>query len=375
DDHLDLARQCRGAAGGLSLMDEESGDKQYEPSQQKLQKAREKGDIARSPDLVSGSVLLAIVFAMSVTAPGLVKDLGDMFMAALDVRPNGVVPPTAILREVMWRVLPVIAVVPLAGVVTAVLVSGVTQGIRAAPNKLAPDFSRINPITGLKSRLRKEGITGFLLGQAKLLTIMVVAGIIYARWVLDQQALVIALDPGQSSLFGGKAMMQALLVFAGVTASFGVVDYGMKFMQFRTRMMMSRKELVDEYKENEGDPQMKGQRRQRGQEIALNRMMTEVPKADVIIVNPTHYAVALKWSRKKGAVPICVAKGTDEVAARIRHAAQIVGVPIHRDPPTARAIHATVALGREIQPDHYKAVAIAIRFAETMRRKARQSYV
>jgi len=353
-------------------MDEESGDKQYEPSQRKLEKAREKGDIPRSPDLVSGAVLLATVFALSATAPALVQDLGDMFVAALDVRPNGVVPPSATVREMMWRVLPQIALVPLAGMLTALLVSGVTQGIRTAPAKLAPDFGRINPLKGLKSRLGKEGLTGFLLGQAKLITLLIVATTIYGRWVLNQQALVIGLEPGQSSLFGGQAMVRAMLVFAGVTLAFGVADYGMKMMQFRTRMMMSRKEMIDEHKESEGDPQVKGQRRQRGQEIALNRMMTEVPKADVVIVNPTHYAVALKWSRKKGSVPLVVAKGTDEVAARIRHAAQVAGVPIHSDPPTARAIHATVPLGREIQPDHYKAVAIAIRFAEQMRKKARR---
>lgn len=116
---------------------------------------------------------------------------------------------------------------------------------------------------------------------------------------------------------------------------------------------------------------MKGQRRARAQEIATNRMLLDVPKADVVIVNPTHYAVALKWSRSKGSAPVCVAKGVDEVALRIRAVAETARIPVHSDAPTARALHATVEIGREIAPEQYRAVAAAIRFADRMRRAAR----
>ena len=104
----------------------------------------------------------------------------------------------------------------------------------------------------------------------------------------------------------------------------------------------------------------------------MQQMMTDVPKADVVIVNPTHFAVALKWNRAPGSAPVCVAKGTDHVAARIRECARDAGVPIHSDPPTARALHASVEIGQEVQPEHYKPVAAAIRFAEDMRRKVRE---
>ena len=114
---------------------------------------------------------------------------------------------------------------------------------------------------------------------------------------------------------------------------------------------------------------MKAQRRSRAEAIATNRMLLDVPKADVVIVNPTHFAVALKWSRAKGSAPVCVAKGEGEVALRIREVAATAGVPIHADPPTARALHATVEIGREIAPEHYRAVAAAIRFADRMRQR------
>ena len=130
---------------------------------------------------------------------------------------------------------------------------------------------------------------------------------------------------------------------------------------------------MDENKQSDGDPHAKSQRRQRGQEIALNQMLLDVGKADVILVNPTHYAVALKWQRGDRSAPICVAKGVDEIAARIREAAAVAGVPVHSDPPTARAVHASVKVGHPIRPEHYAAVAAAIRFAEAMRKRARKA--
>ncbi|PSL15720.1 EscU/YscU/HrcU family type III secretion system export apparatus switch protein, partial [Shimia abyssi] len=120
-----------------------------------------------------------------------------------------------------------------------------------------------------------------------------------------------------------------------------------------------------------GDPHIKQQRRQRAQEIATNQMLSDVPSADVIIVNPTHYAVALKWNRAPGEAPVCVAKGVDEVAKSIRECAHDAGVPIKSDPPTARALHAIVEIGHEVPPDLYRPVATAIRFAEAMRQKAK----
>jgi flagellar biosynthetic protein FlhB len=154
----------------------------------------------------------------------------------------------------------------------------------------------------------------------------------------------------------------------------GAIDYFWQYFEHIRTNRMSHKELTDEMKESEGDPYMKNERRRRGIDIALNRMIADVAKADVVVVNPTHYAVALKWARDQGSAPICVAKGVDEIAARIRAAAAEAGVPVHRDPPTARAIHATVELGAEIRPEHYRAVAAAIRFAERMRERARHRF-
>ena len=169
-----------------------------------------------------------------------------------------------------------------------------------------------------------------------------------------------------------RLVLEFLFIVVLIQLALGGVDYLWQVFRHRQRNRMSRKEMMDEFKDSEGDPHLKSARRQRAQEVATNRMLTDVASANVVVVNPTHYAVALKWDRSKGGAPVCVAKGVDEIARKIRERAAEHGVPIHSDPPTARAIHATVEIGQEIRVEHYRAVAAAIRFAEAMRRRVRR---
>jgi flagellar biosynthesis protein FlhB len=174
-----------------------------------------------------------------------------------------------------------------------------------------------------------------------------------------------------SALWLLQVMLRLLAIASVMAVVFGGLDYGWQWWLFRQRAMMSREELKAEMKDQEGDPHLKAHRRQRAQEIAMNRMLADVKTADVVLVNPTHYAVALKWKRQDSRPPVVVAKGVDEIAARIRERAAEAGVPIFRDPPTARALYAQVDIGKTIRPDHYKAVAAAIRFGEAMRKRAK----
>ena len=177
--------------------------------------------------------------------------------------------------------------------------------------------------------------------------------------------------PAKSSiLLMMNLLFRFLFIVIAIALAIGVVDFLWQYAEHMRKNRMSRKEIQDETKDAEGDPHVKQQRRQRAQEIATNQRMSDVPDADVVIVNPTHFAVALKWSRTVGSAPVCVAKGVDEVAAVIRSVAAEAGVPVHSDPPTARALHATVEIGQEIPEEHYRPVAAAIRFAETMRKRA-----
>jgi flagellar biosynthetic protein FlhB len=242
-----------------------------------------------------------------------------------------------------------------------------------APEKLEPKASRISPLATAKRKFGPDGLFEFAKSTVKL---ALISSVLWAYFVLRMPRILesLYLDPGLASAELGRLIVEFTLLVVALLAGIGAADFLWQHHSHLRKNRMSHQEMRDELKQSEGDPHLRQQRRQRGYDIATNRMILDVPRADVVIVNPTHYAVALRWERGPGRAPVCVAKGTDAVAARIREAAAGAGVPIRRDPATARALHATVPVGAEILPEHYRAVAAAIRFAETMRAKARSSW-
>jgi flagellar biosynthetic protein FlhB len=254
-------------------------------------------------------------------------------------------------------------------VVLAVLFA--TRGLVVAPDRIAPKLSRISPVATAKHKFGAEGLMEFGKSAVKLgLVSVILYAFLTAR--LQEILATIYLSPALSAVVLAQLTIEFLFIILGVAVALGVVDYLWQVRLFQRRNRMSRKEMMDEFKENEGDPHLKAARRQRAQEVATNRMLADVATADVVVVNPTHFAVALRWDRGKGGAPVCVAKGVDEIARVIRARAAEHGIPIHSDPPTARAIHASVELGQEVRSEHYRAVAAAIRFADAMRKKARR---
>lgn len=235
---------------------------------------------------------------------------------------------------------------------------------------MAPKASRISVLSNAKQKFGRGGLFEFAKSAVKL-TIYSIALFVFLWRSLPEIIGLVTLDPGVATAAALAMTVRFLWLVLVVALAIGVIDVAWQQAEHARKNRMSRKEMTDEQKESDGDPHMKGQRRQRGMEIASNRMLADVPDASVIVVNPTHYAVALKWSRSSAGAPVCVAKGVDAVALRIRELAEEAGVPIHSDPPTARALHATVEIGGEISPEQFAPVAIAIRFAEVMRRKAR----
>lgn len=242
-----------------------------------------------------------------------------------------------------------------------------------APEKLKPKFNKISPLSNAKNKFGRSGLFEFLKSFVKLTIYTVILGaFLWAK--MPQMLGSLSLSAGMATVMMLDLCVAFFVIVLLIALVMGAIDVVWQQHEHLRKNRMSHKELMDEVKQNEGDPHMKQHRRQKGYDIAMNQMLAEVPNADVIIVNPTHYAVALKWSKMPGAAPICVAKGVDEIAARIREIACENGVPIHSDPPTARALHATVEIGQEIPPDSYKAVAAAIQFAEKMRRKAKTAF-
>jgi flagellar biosynthetic protein FlhB len=351
------------------------GEKPHEATPRKLEQAREKGEIVRSTDLNSAVMFLGVLLAGGLLSHGLFEMLGRLMqialsradpLAALLVAPGSFPVATAVFMPPLLFAAAVMAV-PAVLLVLALIAQ---RGIVFAPSKIEPKLSRISPISNAKQKFGLEGLFQFAKSSVKLIIVsFLLAAFLWAR--ADVILGSIQAEPGQILGLIGQVSLEFIAVVAALSLLIGAIDWSWELAQLQRRNRMTREELRDESKSSEGDPTFKQERRQRAQALASNRMMNDVPTADVIVVNPTHYAVALKWDRSRGQVPVCVAKGVDEVAARIRSAGVEAGVPIFSDPPTARLLHATVDIGSSIQPDHYRAVAAAIRFADAIRRRAR----
>ncbi|MEX0351072.1 MAG: flagellar biosynthesis protein FlhB [Paracoccaceae bacterium] len=350
-------------------------DKSFEPTPRKLQKAREKGEVARSADLnvaaiYGGFILTLLVFGASMidqagTAMAVLIGQSDQLASAIFEGPAQA-PIGGLLGTVSVAILPLF-LLPAAAVLLSVLAQ---QSFLVAPSKIKPKLSKISLLSNAKNKYGRSGLFEFAKSFLKLVTY----GLCLALFLkADLNAILTSGAAGARPAVNTMTatVLRFLTIVFVIALAIGTIDFLWQRAEHLRKNRMTRKEFIDEMKESDGDPHMKNSRRQRAQEIAMNQMIQDVPEADVVIVNPTHFAVALKWSRMPGSAPVCVAKGVDEIAAVIRKIAMSSGVPIHSDPPTARSLHASVQIGEEIDTDHYQAVAAAIRFAEDMRRKAR----
>lgn len=359
----------------MSGQDEDT-EKSHEPTQRKLDQARKKGEVAKSADISVAASYAGLLVALLATGSTSALSLGQNLMVLIEQSDEisllvfsessrtvagGI--GVSVLRSVLpWFVVPAMAV----------LLSILAQrSFLFTPSKLEFKGSRLNPIQNAKNKFGRSGLFEFSKSFVKLLVYSIcLASFLRAR--LPEMVGSLQASPSMVAAELGRLCLEFMLVVLAVAIVIGAIDYLWQYQEHTRKNRMSRKELTDEAKESEGDPHLKQKRRQRAQEIAMSQMMADVPTADVIIVNPTHYAIALKWSREPGKAPVCVAKGVDETAHRIRKIAHEAAVPVHSDPPVARALYATTDIGQEIAPDHYRAVAAAIKFAEAMRKRARR---
>lgn len=349
-------------------MSEEQADKQFEPTEQRLRKAREKGDIPRSTELnaalMYGGTIISLAAATGVLLP---RWLAEARKVAGE---NITMLNAKNLAQMSSLIVLVLVAIPAVLILLGLIVQ---RGLTFSPQKLGFDISRINPIKNAGQKFGKTGLVTFGISTAKAAVVAV------AGWMLFNQLIDLLIQQSRVDGWGWTAGLEIVLrqaILVGLVASilFTAFDLAWKHYDYRERNRMSRKELQDEIKDSEGDPHVKSARRQKAVEIAMNSMLADVEGADVVIVNPTHYAVALEWKRGSGQAPICVAKGVDDVAARIRERARDHDIPIWSDPPCARALYAQIDIGEEIEREHFAAVATAIRFAERMREKARQGW-
>lgn len=352
------------------MSEEENTDKQHEPSQKKLDDARKKGEIPRSTDLSVaasyGGFLLVYASFGSVTLLYLCTQFASYLEQVILLETiEGAQSHTRRLGNNALWVLGSWVIVPVGLIVLLLL--GV-RGFTFAPTKLKPKLSRVSLVSNAKNKFGRSGLFEFGKSFFKLVIYALCLGL-FLRARLDEIADVMMAAPGDAVRLMFRMGAEFFLVAFLVALAIGAVDYLWQHAEHRRKNRMSDKEMRDEQKEAEGDPHMKGTRRQKAQDMAFNQMAAKVPEADVVVVNPEHFAVALAWSRLPGDAPRCVAKGVDETAQAMKRIAIEAGVPIHRDPPTARALHATVEIDAQISQEHFRAVATAIRFADHIKEK------
>lgn len=351
-------------------------EKSFEPTPHKLQQARQKGEVVQSRDLNGLGLYLGLLVALLALGGMMVRDIAETLQPLL-AQPEQLALGHSYdsTKRLVGRVFAEIgvALMPLMilMILGVVLSLAVQRCVVVAPERITPKLNKISLISNAKQKFGPKGLVEFAKGLTKIAAISAVV------W------LVIKNDAGNVAAFARLSpnmLMQPLyddamtLLFAiiAVSAIIAAADYVWQYVEFMNQQRMTQQEVKDENKSTEGDPHLKQQRRERAVEIATDRMLLDVPKADVVITNPTHYAVALRWDRgRTGAAPECVAKGVDEVARRIRESAAEHAVELVEDKPLARSLYAMVEIGEEIKEEHYRAVAAVLRYADQQRRKKR----
>ncbi|MEM7497698.1 MAG: EscU/YscU/HrcU family type III secretion system export apparatus switch protein [Pseudomonadota bacterium] len=360
----------------MSGGDADGGQERSLPAtERKLEEARRKGDLPRAPDAQAAIAYIGFALGLALAGRDGAEAAGSSLLRLLEA--PGPLSARAFAGDpALWATLATdmgVAVAPLLLTPAALLIAYLVamRGIVFAPDRVVPKLSRISPVENAGQKYGPHGLGEFVKSTVKLSLLLLVLAIVMLGmmdWIAGSVRAEARLLPRLLEV----PLRQILGGTLGVAILVGLADFFWQRHQHHQRQRMSPEEMKREMRETEGDPLLKAKRRQRAEEIATNRMLEKVPNAAVVITNPTHVAVALSWQRGGREAPVCVAKGVDEIAARIRERAEEAGVPLHSDPATARAVFAATPLGAEIDPAHYRAVAAAILFAESLREKQRQ---
>jgi flagellar biosynthetic protein FlhB len=346
------------------LAEHDDAQKTEQPTQRRLDRGREKGQVALSQEVKSWAALATAALVVAVATPiavGLLLPTLTRFLA----EPETVSIQSEGLRQAALDVaLPsMAALAPIAlPIAAAVICAGLMQvGVMLAPDKIMPKLSNLSPLKGLQRMVSLPAVIELLKGLVKLAVVSAIVAAVTLPLVREVEVLPGVTLPGLVQRVH-DLLIALLFATAVVMTAVAALDYGFQRMTFLKQMRMTRQEVRDEHKDSEGDPQVKARIRRIRIERARRRMMAAVPKATVVITNPTHYAVALLYDKQTMPAPKVVAKGTDAVAQRIRALAEASDVPIVENPPLARSLHASVDIDAEIPPQHYQAVAQVISY-------------
>ena len=354
---------------------QDQAQKTEEPTQKKLDDARKKGQGISSREINNFFILLGAAILVIALAPGVMGGIARSLVAFLE-RPHTMAVAEADVQSgfatVLGAILSELALVFGLFIVAALCAGFLQRGFNISTAQLKPEFSKISPLAGVKRIASLRSIVEFIKGIAKMI-IVGAAGAMVVMPELDHIGDAISMSVLQILAVIQNLVSRMLIAVVAIMAVIAGLDYMYQRFEFRKKMRMSRQDIKDEHKQSDGDPLVKGRIRQLRQERARRRMIAAVPEADVVVTNPTHFAVALKYSGETMAAPKLVAKGVDELAQRIREVAQANDVPIVENPPLARALFSSVDLDEEVPVEHYQAVAEVIGYVWRLKGKMGQN--
>jgi len=341
-------------------MAEDSGlDKTEQPTAKRIEDARKKGQIPRSKELdVFVSLMVAVImlyyFGRGIV-DGLISLMQQQFQLSREVifsNKSITIYFTQVLMDGMMLIIPFALVLT----VTTLLRPMLMGGWNFSMESMSPKLSKFNPMKGLKRMFGMQGIVELLKAILKTALILTVTKILFTSYLPEFMGLID--EPVKSAIFhAADIILIGLIILSSTLVLLVIIDVPYQLWKYNKDMMMTKQEVKDENKQSEGDPLVKGRIRQMQMQMAQGRMMNDVPEADVIVTNPTHFAVALKYDQTNSGAPIMLAKGTDLVAAHIRNIATGADVPLVAVPPLARALYYSTEIGEEIPSGLFQVVA------------------
>lgn len=346
-------------------------DKTEEPTAKKLREAREKGQVAHSREVNTWLILFAATLVLTLMARGIGHDLSIMLREFI-ARPHSFNMDTFSLFRLMGEILVQLAWIIGPALLIFFVVAGLSSFIQIGPlvsyESIKPKLEKLNPLKGAKRVFGSKAWLEFAKAFIKMMLVGVVTTLVLIPIFSDAPGMV-GLYPAAMIDTMKEHARSLLISVLSILFVFAAIDYTIQRMQLNKQLRMSRQELKDEYKQTEGDPHIKARLRELRMRRARKRMMANVPKASVVITNPTHYAIALEYNQDKNGAPVVVAKGQDRIALKIREVAKENNVPIIENPPLARTMYDHVEIDQEIPEQHYKAVAEIISYVLSLKRR------
>lgn len=349
---------------------EDSDLERTEPATpRRVEKAREEGDVPRSKELSTVSVLLTVLVAIWASGAQMTQALRTNMAGGLSLPRNLAYEPELLIvsiarqfSDLVWALLPLALLVIIVAVLSPVLLGGWNISAKA----LLPKFGKLNPINGLKNMVSKNAVVEFVKAVAKALLVGTVAFFVMLAEIDD--VLMLPLLPVNEALIStARLILVTMIAISGSLVLIAAIDVPYQLWSYANKLKMSKQEVRQEHKEMEGNPEIKARIRQQQREMARRRMMAEIPNADVVVTNPTHYAVAIKYKQDSMRAPVVVAKGVDAVALKIREIAAEHHVSALEAPKLARALYAHTELGDVIPEALYAAVAEVLAYVYQLR--------